>query len=636
MIMKSSGWINYELKQQRSKYIQSHPIRLWIGTWNTAGKLPTSSFKNWLPSTFTDIDIFVFGFQEIDMSTDAYLVSDPKLMDNLLQRISEGLNHSYKCIAKSHLIGMFIFVFTQPEFKIHIRNIETGIVGCGIIGVLGNKGAVAVRLRVFDTQLCFINSHLASGHYQVDRRNSDFHEIKKRLLFKSHGNSVGQPYNEQDFLIFWFGDLNYRIPGHCHDVIAILQNEGGLNALLEKEQLTNTLKKGVAFHGYCEALVHFRPTYKYDIGTCKFDTSEKKRTPAWCDRILWLNLIDPSIVQNLSYQSHPDYLDSDHKPVSALFQLQVDIIDLDKQEMLVRQLQRIRDQMENTWVPEISLSQNQLDFGIVKLGKLLSRPIQLTNTGKLPVNWCFASKGDADIISEAWTWPDPISGLILPGESIEVHIYLHVNFESAKALNQLKDLHFSEIYILRLINGRDHFISLDATWTPSCFGQPLDTLCKDKSIPDLLFQLTTSLLHHPHDTHVFLTVPSDSELETALDIIETSKTDNLNEIIPTCLARLLLLFLQSCTIPVIPYSFHSKFLNSQTSEFIELVSELPPVHRSVLLHLLQFATQYTEENSNEQKVISNILGPTIFNEVKASKQKQQLFLSWMQIFIKGM
>ena len=38
---------------------------------------------------------------------------------------------------------------------------------------------------------------------------------------------------------------------------------------------------GAAFAGYQEGPLLFRPTYRYDVGTDDYDTSEKFRIPAW-------------------------------------------------------------------------------------------------------------------------------------------------------------------------------------------------------------------------------------------------------------------------------------------------------------------------------------------------------------------
>ena len=37
----------------------------------------------------------------------------------------------------------------------------------------------------------------------------------------------------------------------------------------------------IAFTGYQEGPLLFRPTYRYDLGTDNYDTSEKMRIPAW-------------------------------------------------------------------------------------------------------------------------------------------------------------------------------------------------------------------------------------------------------------------------------------------------------------------------------------------------------------------
>lgn len=41
---------------------------------------------------------------------------------------------------------------------------------------------------------------------------------------------------------------------------------------------------GVAFVGYEEGPLLFQPTYRYDVGTDIYDTSEKMRIPAWTGR----------------------------------------------------------------------------------------------------------------------------------------------------------------------------------------------------------------------------------------------------------------------------------------------------------------------------------------------------------------
>ena len=69
-----------------------------------------------------------------------------------------------------------------------------------------------------------------------------------------------------------------------------------------------------AFH---EAEVNFKPTYKFDVGTNAYDTSEKRRAPAWCDRILWAGV--GGTVGPILYDACLNTVTSDHKPVKALY-----------------------------------------------------------------------------------------------------------------------------------------------------------------------------------------------------------------------------------------------------------------------------------------------------------------------------
>lgn len=62
-----------------------------------------------------------------------------------------------------------------------------------------------------------------------------------------------------------------------------------LSSLLPHDELQQQQRARKAFHdGWREGPITFLPTYKYDVGTVGiFDSSEKRRAPSWCDRILY-------------------------------------------------------------------------------------------------------------------------------------------------------------------------------------------------------------------------------------------------------------------------------------------------------------------------------------------------------------
>lgn len=63
--------------------------------------------------------------------------------------------------------------------------------------------------------------------------------------------------------------------------------ENRLDRLLRSDQLNQQRSLGRAFKGFQEGNIRFPPTYKYDKNANQFDTSSKRRCPAWTDRILF-------------------------------------------------------------------------------------------------------------------------------------------------------------------------------------------------------------------------------------------------------------------------------------------------------------------------------------------------------------
>ena len=44
----------------------------------------------------------------------------------------------------------------------------------GLLGMMGNKGGAAIRMKLMDSTLCFVCSHLAAHRENVAGRNADF------------------------------------------------------------------------------------------------------------------------------------------------------------------------------------------------------------------------------------------------------------------------------------------------------------------------------------------------------------------------------------------------------------------------------------------------------------------------------
>lgn len=94
---------------------------------------------------------------------------------------------------------------------------------------------------------------------------------------------------------------------------------------------------GLTFPHYSEARITFPPTYKYDLGTDTYDTSEKARIPAWCDRVLRKG----DNIRQIHYDAAPLKF-SDHRPVYATFQVMVRRVDEKKKDALKEELYRSR------------------------------------------------------------------------------------------------------------------------------------------------------------------------------------------------------------------------------------------------------------------------------------------------------
>ncbi|KAL0686378.1 hypothetical protein Bca4012_053226 [Brassica carinata] len=362
-------------------------LRVFVATWNVGGRTPNNdlNLEDFLLVEGT-ADIYICGFQEIvPLSAGNVLVvedNEPaakwlalisqavigtsvgwearrskKYSDQVVDnnnyvepenfRVHENLlfddvpattkmpgQMSYRLIASKQMVGLFLSVWARKELIPHISHLRLDSVGRGIMGRLGNKGCIAISMSLHQTSFCFVCSHLASGEKEGDemRRNADVAEILKHTQFPkiTKNPSCRAPERIVDHdRVVWLGDLNYRV-ALTYEETKVLLEENDWHTLLEKDQLNMERAAGRVFSGFQEGQIFFAPTYKYSQNSDAYagetnKSKRKRRTPAWCDRILWRG----ERIEQLSYIRGESRF-SDHRPVCAIFAVEVDIKSMNK------------------------------------------------------------------------------------------------------------------------------------------------------------------------------------------------------------------------------------------------------------------------------------------------------------------
>ncbi|RRT54852.1 hypothetical protein BHE74_00036715 [Ensete ventricosum] len=239
--------------------------------------------------------------------------------------------HSRYClVASKQMVGIFLTVWVRNEIRGGVKNLKVSCVGRGLMGYLGNKGSISISMSLHRTSFCFICSHLTSGQKEGDelRRNSDVMEILRKTRFPPVQRICDEKCPETILdhdRIIWLGDLNYRIALSYQSAKALVEMHNW-RALLEKDQLRIEQRCGRVFEGWKEGRIFFPPTYKYSNNSDRYagddiHRKEKRRTPAWCDRILWYG----RGLTQLTYL-HGESRFSDHRPVYSIFNAEVEII----------------------------------------------------------------------------------------------------------------------------------------------------------------------------------------------------------------------------------------------------------------------------------------------------------------------
>jgi hypothetical protein len=141
----------------------------------------------------------------MDLGKGAYVVHDPSYEIDWTNAISSVLGDHYDKVESHQLIGLFLIVFANKALIPAISEVEKSHLPTGHFALLGNKGGVAIRLKCYDSTICFLNVHLYHVADATSKRTADVRRILRELVF-DYSDTV----RSHDH-VFLFGDLNYRV-----------------------------------------------------------------------------------------------------------------------------------------------------------------------------------------------------------------------------------------------------------------------------------------------------------------------------------------------------------------------------------------------------------------------------------------
>jgi hypothetical protein len=341
-------------------------------TWNLAAKAPPSMEevrKVLLPPQ--KFHIYFIGTEECERSIAASAINPSKRnWENFLEDV---LGEMYMPLRAHTLQAMHIIAFAHRGISHLCSDLTSGCIATGLGGTLGNKGAVAIKMKLGpSTTFTVVNSHLAAHQNAVKKRNEEFNKIDKdlpsvlsRRLRRSasfvsaqsvtpaayvlavssdggkpplhdaaptavsssiSGNVSAEPVqggnlslSQSSDRVVFMGDMNYRVRGK-REVVDNLLAMNMHEVMLHNDQLQWSMSQGHISGEYTEAPLAFRPTYKFDFGTDSYDTGKSQRIPSWTDRILFI----PRGITCTAYNSDTSLKTSDHRPVYASFRVEVD------------------------------------------------------------------------------------------------------------------------------------------------------------------------------------------------------------------------------------------------------------------------------------------------------------------------
>ncbi|CAE7744307.1 Ocrl [Symbiodinium pilosum] len=341
------------LKERQMDFSEETMRSMLTVTFNCAAQMPIAGDIEHLFEMDKPADMIFVALQEtcpLALAIDVTEISSAQYHAAWTASVTSAVERrgAYRQIADHALVGLQLLLYVKEDLAPEISQTCWGTTRCGTLGA-GNKGAVALGLVLKSTSFCFVNAHLAAGESASSSqdRSQDFDYIVQTLRLSSSSSSsdVRDPRNlfEHD-LVVWAGDLNMRLWRNEQmtevmsrtEVLSMLQNQQ-LSQLLACDELHRRRLSSGPVAAFEEAAIHFHPSYKFRTSLktsavwknatmrdtqMPHDTQyDEKRSPAWCDRIMWRARRKVRLEDLPRYERLDRPTFSDHRPVRLYLEM---------------------------------------------------------------------------------------------------------------------------------------------------------------------------------------------------------------------------------------------------------------------------------------------------------------------------
>eukprot|EP00792_Barthelona_sp_PAP020_P005455 TRINITY_DN2655_c0_g1_i1.p1 TRINITY_DN2655_c0_g1~~TRINITY_DN2655_c0_g1_i1.p1 ORF type:complete len:847 (-),score=186.55 TRINITY_DN2655_c0_g1_i1:92-2632(-) len=641
-LMRES-WLSQKLVEREEEYENIREEFFYVVSFNVNNKDPADNLEDLFKFDDDNSPLFIcVGLQEIDLSATGLLAIETSKaqlwIDYLLIAVNKHTsNANYSILVFQQLVGVFAVVFVKSQYEKDVTELAKLTSAVGFMGVMANKGGIAIKFKIFETTFLFINSHLAASQSKVQRRNQDAFDILNGFRKLSNSSyvytksilnedaSVCSLLDSFDYT-FFIGDLNYRID--C-PIVQVYKNiiKKNIDQLVEHDQLLNQSTDDCILRRYfTEEKITFFPTYKFTPGTSNYHpiSDEKQRIPSYCDRILYhTRAKSTNNLISCKYDSISSLYISDHKPVYSLFKFNLKETDPIRQKTVMENILLELDELEMKYVPSICIDKTDLVFSDMIPGISRHDSILVKNDGNVSIEWCFNPLPGSSAIIDEYCSIFPTRGILFPNDVFDINL---------KILIPPKDISspiINKTLLLKVINGDDHYINLKITLHPCCIGVPLQMLCSSRwyldrissekrkiflktfssnnniqntsklpylRIPRELWMVVDSLKDKLDVTDIFLQTKTNSvELESLIkDLYNNSSELSFIPSVDT-LAEFLFLFLESLpNFFIVDFSIDKIRYIKEYDEAIDCISQF--LHRkhheyNLLVYLLSFFHQ---------------------------------------------